>query len=124
MNETARQISELINATSPSGANTTHALAELGNGNMQNGLKRIVTYFAKNSASNLKLGRIQGAAGGALGVAAIAGIVAHLVQKHKKNQLDKEGQEILKTLERSSTQEIVSSEGLSTKSEVVTSSET
>lgn len=121
MNETARQISELINATSPSGANTTHALAELGNGNMQNGLKRIVNYFTKNSASNLKLGRMQGAAGGALVATAVAGIIAFLVHKKKKNQLDKEGQEILKAFQKSSPQKIVTSDDLSTNTEDATS---
>ena len=60
MNSTATQIAKIISTPNPSAPITTHALAELGNGSMQNGLRRIISYFAAESASKLRLGRIQG----------------------------------------------------------------
>lgn len=104
MNSTATQIAKIISAPSPSAPITTHALAELGNGSMQNGLRRIVSYFVAESASNLKRGRIQGGLVGVLGTAVIAGgsaFIYHEKQKKQKKQLETEGKVILNTLEKS-----------------------
>lgn len=98
MNSTATQIAKIISTPSPSAPITTHALAELGNGSMQNGLRRIVSYFVAESASNLKRGRIQGGLVGVLGTAVIAGGSAFIY--HEK-QLETEGKVILNTLEKS-----------------------
>ena len=98
MNSTATQIAKIISTPSPSAPITTHALAELGNGSMQNGLRRIVSYFVAESASNLKRGRIQGGLVGVLGTVVIAGGSAFIY--HEK-QLETEGKVILNTLEKS-----------------------
>lgn len=41
MNSTATQIAKIISTPNPSAPITTHALAELGNGSMQNGLRSV-----------------------------------------------------------------------------------
>ena len=99
MNSTATQIANLISTPNPSASIITHALAELGNSSMQNGLRRIVSYFAAESASNLRLGRIQGGLVGVLGTAAVGGIalIYHFTQK---KQLETEGKVILNTLQK------------------------
>ena len=102
MNSTATQIAKIISAPSPSAPITTHALAELGNGSMQNGLRRIVSYFAAESASNLKRGRIQGGLVGALGTAAIG-----LAFIYHKKPLETEGKVILNTLQKSTNENTV-----------------
>lgn len=101
MNSTATQIAKIISIPSPSAPITTHALAELGNGSMQNGLRRIVSYFVAESASNLKRGRIQGGLIGVLGTAVIVGGSAFIYHEKQKKQLETEGKVILNTLEKS-----------------------
>jgi len=91
MNTTANQIAKIISTPNPSAPITTHALAELGNGSMQNGLRRIVSYFAAESASNLRLGRIQGGLVGVIGIAAVAGGIAFIYHETQKKQLETEG---------------------------------
>ena len=103
MNSTATQIAKIISTPNPSAPITTHALAELGNGNMQNGLRRIVSYLAAESASNLRLGRIQGGLVGVLGTAAVAGGIALIYHNTQKKQLENEGKVILDTLRKPST---------------------
>ena len=84
MNSTATQIAKIISTPNPSAPITTHALAELGNGSMQNGLRRIVSYFAAESASNLRLGRMQGGIVGVLVAADMDETAAHI--HHAENQ--------------------------------------
>lgn len=103
MNSTATQIAKIISTPNPSAPITTHALAELGNGSMQNGLRRIVSYFAAESASNLRLGRMQGGIVGVLGTTAIAGGIALAYHFSQKKQLETEGKVILDTLQKPST---------------------
>ena len=107
MNSTATQIAKIISTPNPSAPITTHALAGLGNGSMQNGLRRIVNYFAAESASNLRLGRIQGGLVGVLGTAAVAGGIAIIYHETQKKQLETEGQVILNTLQKSANENTV-----------------
>ena len=106
MNNTAEQIAKLIYAPNPSAPNTTHALAELGNGNMQNGLRRIASYYAAESSSNLRLGRIQGCLVGALSATATAGAIALIYHSIQRKRLESEGKVILNTLQKSANENI------------------
>ena len=110
MDSTATQIAKLISTTNPPAPLTTHALAELGNGSMQNGLRRIVSYFATESASNLKIGRIQGGLVGILGTTAVAGGIALIHHFKQKKQIEAEGKIILNTLQKASTEDTVMEE--------------
>ncbi len=101
MTNTADKIAEIINTPTPSAPITTHALAELGNGSMQNGLKRIVSYFVAESASNLRLGRIQGGVAGIIGTAATVVTIAIIYQHSQKKQIEKEGKKIISILQQS-----------------------
>lgn len=83
------------------------SVAELGNGSMQNGLRRIVSYFAAESASNLRLGRIQGGLVGVIGTAAVAGGIAFIYHEAQKKQLETEGKIILNTLQKSANKNTV-----------------
>ena len=103
MNSTATQITKLINTPNPSAPVTTHALSELGNGRMQDGLKRIVRYYASESASNLKLGRIQGATVGILITVTVGGGIALINHAKQKKKIKREGQVILNTLQHPSS---------------------
>lgn len=107
MNSTATQIAKIISTPNPSAPITTHALAELGNGSMQNGLRRIVSYFAAESASNLRLGRMQGGIVGVLGTTAVAGGIALAYHFSQKKQLETEGKVILNTLQKSANENTV-----------------
>ncbi|MCR5798437.1 MAG: hypothetical protein K6G63_11055 [Eubacterium sp.] len=99
MNTTANQIAKLVTTTNPSAAFTTHALSELGNGNMQNGLRRIVTYFTKEAVSNKRLGRIQGGAVGFGAATLLFGGVAYLWYRSDRKHIEIEGREIMNTLQ-------------------------
>lgn len=96
MNFTATQITKLINTPNPSAPVITHALSELGNGSMQDGLKCI-------SASNLKLGRIQGATVGILVTVTVGGCIALINHAKRKKKIKREGQVILNTLQHPSS---------------------
>lgn len=97
MNTTANQISSLISISNPSASYITHALSELGNGNMQNGLKRMVNIFAKESASCLRIGRIQGGVIGFVGAVALIGSVYiyHKWYEPEANRVKSEQNELL-----------------------------
>lgn len=107
MNSTATQIAKIISTPNPSAPITTHALAELGNGSMQNGLRRIISYFAAESASKLRLGRIQGVLVGVIGTAVVAGGIAFIYQETQKKQLETEGKIILNTLQKSANENTI-----------------
>ena len=110
MNSTVTQIARIISTPKPSAPITTHALAELGNGSMQNGLRRIVSYLAAESGSNLRLGRVQGGIAGVLGATAVAGGIAFAYHVSHKKQLKKDGEVILNTLQKPSTENTVTVE--------------
>ena len=107
MNSTATQIAKIISTPNPSAPITTHALAELGNGSMQNGLRRIISYFAAESASKLRLGRIQGGLVGVIGTAVVAGGIAFIYQETQKKLLETEGKSILNTLQKSANENTI-----------------
>ena len=107
---TVTQIARIISTHNPSAPITTHALAELGNGSMQNGLKRIVNYFEAESASNLRLGRMQGGLVGVIGTTAFAGGFALAYHFSRKKQLEAEGKVILDTIKKPSTGNTVTAE--------------
>jgi len=75
----------------------THALKNLGNGNMQNGIARIAEYFTKEG---IKSGTIRGVFLGAGGIAVLIALINLIKKAIKKNQKHKlEGEAILKALE-------------------------
>lgn len=90
MNSTATQIAKIISTPNPSAPITTHALAELGNGSMQNGLRRI-----------------QGGLVGVIGTAVVAGGIAFIYQETQKKQLETEGKIILNTLQKSANENTI-----------------
>ena len=94
------KIADLITRNGKTGADMTHALKELGGGDMQRGLTRIAEFFLKDSANSLKVGRIQGAVGMAAGVGAIF-LIYKLIKSAVKNSKHKEeGKAILNCLEK------------------------
>ena len=99
MSNIANQITKLVNAQNQAAPATTHALAELGGGSMQKGLKRIVNYLTTESKANLKRGRVQGGLAGILITATIGG-GAVMIHRHVQKKRDQEGQEILDVLEK------------------------
>ena len=100
MNSIGTQITNLITRNGKTGADMTHALKELGGGDMQSGLERIAEFFLADSAHSLKAGRIQGAVGGVAGVVAIF-LVYKLIKVAVKNSKHKEeGKAILNCLEK------------------------
>lgn len=100
MNNTETQIANLITRNGKTGADTTHALKELGGGDMQRGLTRIAEFFLADSAHSLKVGRIQGVIGGAAGVGTVF-LAYKLIKGAVKNSKHKEeGKAILNTLEK------------------------
>ena len=69
----------------------------------EDGLKRIVRYYASESASNLKLGRIQGATVGILITVTVGGGIALINHAKQKKKIKREGQVILNTLQHPSS---------------------
>lgn len=100
MNNTGSQIANLITKNGKTGADMTHALKELGDGNMQRGLTRIAEFFLADSAHSLKIGRIQGAVGGAAGAGAIFLMYRLIKDNINNSKCKEEGKAILKTLEK------------------------
>ena len=100
MKKTETQIANLITSNGKTGADMTHALKELGGGDMQRGLTRIADFFLADSAQSLKIGRIQGAVGGVAGVGTIF-LVYKLIKDTVNNSKHKEeGKVILNCLEK------------------------
>lgn len=100
MNSIEIQIAYLITKNGKTGAEMTHALKDLGGGDMQKGLTRIAEFFLEDSAHSLKIGRIQGAVGGAAGVWAIFLFYKLIKSAVKKSKHIEEGKVILNCLEK------------------------
>jgi hypothetical protein len=100
MNNTGSQIANLITKNGKTGADMTHALKELGGGDMQRGLTKIAEFFLADSAHSLKIGRIQGAVGGAAGVGAIFLLYKFVKSAVKNSKHIEEGKVILNCLEK------------------------
>lgn len=93
MNDTKKQILELLSSRGKSAPEMTHALKFIGNGSMEAGLARISDYFSKE----VKLGTMKGALGATLVIAIIA-LVKKKVEENRKH--NEEGEAILKGLEK------------------------
>ncbi len=115
MNTTANQIAKLVSTTKPSAAYTTHALSELGGGNMQNGLRRMAMHFAKEAVSNKRLGRIQGGVAGFSAATLLFGGVAYLWYRSERKHIDTEGREILNTFRSAENETSSEIEGVEKK---------
>lgn len=100
MNNIETQIANLITRNGKTGADITHALKELGGGDMQRGLTRIAEFFLADSAHSLKVGRIQGVIGGAAGVGTVFLAYKLIKGAVKNSKHKKEGKAILKTLKK------------------------
>lgn len=105
MTSTAIQISELINNSGQTGPQMTHALKVLGNGDMQQGLIRIANYFLAESKNYIKVGRLQGVAGGAAGVGLILLIIRLIKDGRKKSKHQEEAKAIMDAFKNSLTLE-------------------
>ncbi len=101
MNTTADKIAAIITKPTPAAPVTTHALAELGNGNMQKGLIRITEYFHEESLANLHRGRVQGAMLGGFVATIGIGIFGYVYHRRERKKLEKEEKAILATLRNS-----------------------
>lgn len=94
------QIKDLMTRNGKTGPDMTHALKDLGDGDMQRGFARIAEFFHADSAHSLKLGRIQGTVGGAAGFGTIF-LIYKLIKGAVKNSKHKEeGKAILNCLEK------------------------
>lgn len=105
MIKTSLQIANLMSNSDLSAAEMTHNLKILGNGNMQNGFKRIGCYFSKEimeaAINGVKIGRRQGFILGASSAIVIGGVSVYIINKKRKDEsLEKEGQEILNTMQQ------------------------
>ena len=100
MSNTGNQIKQLLQSNGKSASEMTHALKFIGDGSMEDGLKRIGDYFEEEA----KKGRVDSAIGGAIGAAVITMIFVGLgvlikrkIDEDKKHK--EEGEAILKGLE-------------------------
>lgn len=100
MNTYGTQIANLIVQNGKTGAEMTHALKDLGEGDMQKGITRISEYFLAESANSLKVGRLQGTAGGVVGVGLLLLIIKLFKDSKKNSKRKEEGKVILKCLEK------------------------
>ncbi len=113
MNSLLEQVTALITTPNLPAPKITHALAVLGNGNMQQGLARLVRYYeatCKNGiVTSLARGRVQGALAGVLGTSVLFGIIAgiYYLDQRQKDDLDTEGQEILNAFQESVPKRII-----------------
>lgn len=97
MSNEGKQIAELLKSSGKSAPEMTHALKFIGDGSMENGLKRIGIYFEQE----VKKGRLEGAVGGAAIMAVVIGLgvlVKRKIEEDKKHK--EEGEAILKGLEQ------------------------
>lgn len=92
MNDTKKQILELLSLRGKSASEMTHALKFLGDGSMEAGLSRISEYFSKES----KIATAKGALGATVVIALIALVKKKIDETRKHNE---EGEAILKGLE-------------------------
>ena len=104
MNNIETQITNLITGSGKTGADMTHALKELGGGNMQRGLTRIAEFFLADSAYSLKVGRIQGAVGGVAGVGAIFLVYKLIKGAAKNSKYKEEGKAIHNSIKKNLTE--------------------
>lgn len=105
MTNVATQISNLLMNNGKSAADMTHAIKIFGDGNMQNGLAKIGTFFAEEAElaaeNGLIIGRIQGGIIGFFGTVVIVSISAYALKKMSREVIHKEkGQSILTALEQ------------------------
>ncbi len=106
MVNTGMQIADLMKNNGKSAPDMTHALAALGNGNMQAGFARIGEFYKKElsitAAKSMAKGRIQGGVVGIAVTAFISGIVyaTKKISENRKSKLahETEGKAILQTL--------------------------
>jgi hypothetical protein len=104
MNSTGIQITNLITKNGKTSPEITHALKDLGDGDMQTGLTRIAEFFLADSAHSLKTGRIQGVIGGVAGVGAILLFYKFIKSAVKNSKHIEEGKVILNCLEKNLTE--------------------
>jgi hypothetical protein len=103
MGDTATQIKNLLETSGKAAPAMTTALKKIGGGSMQTGIAAIADFFAKEG---IKLGTVRGAVGGAVGTAALGGLIL-LVSKIVKEQRahNAEGEAILEALESNIAEE-------------------
>ena len=103
MSEVGDTIKSLLFDDRQAGADMTHRLKVLGNGSMQDGMKRLATFFIKEGRmAGFKEGEKSGIVKGSLGTLAIGSAIAgtwYLVEQHKqKKKHEEDGGKILNTL--------------------------
>ena len=100
LNTYGTQIANLIVQNGKTGPEMTHALKDLGEGDMQKGITRIAEYFLTESSNSLKVGRLQGTVGGVVGVGLLLLIIKLFKDSKKNSKRKEEGKVILKCLEK------------------------
>ena len=110
MNNIANQIRTLINSKGQSAPKITSGLANIGNGNMQDGIKRIAEFQLKTgldtgTKAGIRTGTVRGAIGTTIIIVVLGGIGYIVYDKTRKSKKEKalraEGKAILKGLEES-----------------------
>lgn len=105
MDDVAQKIYELLMAEGMSADKITHALACIGDGKMDVGIKRVADFFMEEGIDQgEKRGLKKGSVGGVIGGVAIASISYALIRFFKKRidekkELSMRGKTILKALE-------------------------
>lgn len=95
MDNTGKEILEILTPSGKSAPEITHALKFIGNGSMEAGLSKIGDYFQKE----VKNGTMKGAIGGVIGGAILIKTVELVKKKIDENKKHKEeGEVILKGL--------------------------
>ena len=103
MDDINKQILELVNTRGKSAPQMTHALKFIGDGNMENGIEKIKTYFVSEGK---KIGEMTGYVKGVVFtslVFTVAILIKEKIETDKKRK--EEGQAILMGLEASLTNE-------------------
>ena len=114
MDKRETQILELVQSEGKSADKMTSAFKFIGNGNMEDGIRRFAKFFSDSGYSKGEQAGIIKGVGGTLGSITVALLIYQLVQYIKQQirnheELEKAGTEIIVALENISDEEMVDS---------------
>lgn len=104
MDKMETQILGLVQSKGKSAEKMTSAFKFIGNGSMEEGIKRFAKFFSDSGYSKGEQAGIMKGVGGTLGTLTLAALIYYLVlyikqQVQKQKELEKEGQGIIAALE-------------------------
>ena len=101
MNDIEKQILDLTASSGKSADKITAGLKFIGDGNMQDGIKRLANYCSSSSYNKGHANGLIKGAGGTLGILSFIFLIIKLTQQQikKKKELEIEGQAIIEALE-------------------------